>query len=87
MARAVGPPFIAFIYEEKPTANINLTWVKGNHTYKFGGELTIEGYPEYSRWRSNGQFNFSNAETSRSLAEFPAAQTWPTRPASVTPAS
>jgi Carboxypeptidase regulatory-like domain/TonB dependent receptor len=63
-APGIGPPFIAFIYEEKPTANTNLTWVKGNHTYKFGGELTIEGYPEYSRWRSNGQFNFSNAETS-----------------------
>lgn len=63
-APTIGPPFIAFIYEEKPTANTNLTWVKGNHTYKFGGELTLEGYPEYSRWRSNGQFNFSNAETS-----------------------
>ena len=61
---SVGPPFIATIYEEKPTANTNLTWVKGNHTFKFGGELTIEGYPEYSKWRSNGQFNFSNAETS-----------------------
>jgi hypothetical protein len=60
----VGPPFIATIYEEKPTANTNLTWVKGNHTFKFGGELILEGYPEYSRWRSNGQFNFSNAETS-----------------------
>lgn len=63
-APGIGPPFIAFIYEEKPTANTNLTWVKGNHTLKFGGELIIEGYPEYSRWRSNGQFNFSNAETS-----------------------
>jgi len=59
----VGPAFIATIYEEKPTANANLTWVKGNHTFKYGGELTLEGYPEYSRWRSNGQFNFSNAET------------------------
>ena len=60
----IGPPFIATIYEQKPTANANLTWVKGNHTFKYGGELTLEGYPEYSRWRSNGQFNFSNAETS-----------------------
>ena len=37
----VGPPFIATIYEQKPTGNINLTWVKGNHTYKFGGELSL----------------------------------------------
>ena len=75
----VGPPFIAFIYEEKPTANTNLTWVKGNHTYKFGGELTLEGYPEYSRWRSNGQFNFSNAETSDPWQNFlPLSTTNPT---------
>jgi hypothetical protein len=59
----VGPPFIATIFEQKPTGNASATWVKGNHTFKFGGELTLEGYPEISQWRSNGQFNFSNAET------------------------
>jgi hypothetical protein len=37
--------------------------VKANHTFKFGGEYTGEGYPEHSGWRANGQFNFSNAET------------------------
>jgi hypothetical protein len=60
----VGPAFIAFLWEEKPTANINLTWVKGNHSYKFGGELIIDGYPEHSAWRANGSFAISNAETS-----------------------
>jgi hypothetical protein len=28
--------------EEKPTYNANLTWVKGKHTYKFGGSLVEE---------------------------------------------
>jgi hypothetical protein len=60
----VGPAFISSLWEEKPTANINLTWVKGNHTYKFGGDLTIDGYPERNRWRANGSFGMSNAETS-----------------------
>lgn len=60
----VGPAFIAFLWEEKPTANINLTWVKGNHSFKYGGELIIDGYPEHSAWRANGSFAISNAETS-----------------------
>jgi len=60
----VGPAFIAFLWEEKPTANINLTWVKGNHSFKFGGELIVDGYPEHSAWRANGSFAISNAETS-----------------------
>jgi len=59
----VGPAFIAFLWEEKPTANANLTWVKGNHAFKFGGELIIDGYPEHSGWRANGAFGISNAET------------------------
>jgi Carboxypeptidase regulatory-like domain/TonB dependent receptor len=59
----IGPAFIAFLWEEKPTANTNLTWVKGNHTFKFGGELIIDGYPERSGWRANGAFGINNAET------------------------
>jgi hypothetical protein len=60
----VGGTFETWLYEQKPTANTSLTWVKGNHTYKFGGELIIEGYPSESNWRANGNFTFSNAETS-----------------------
>jgi hypothetical protein len=29
-------------YEEKPSFNANLTWVKGNHTFKGGAELYLE---------------------------------------------
>ncbi|MBV8731681.1 MAG: TonB-dependent receptor, partial [Acidobacteriia bacterium] len=59
----LGPAFISFLWEEKPTANTNLTWVRGNHIFKFGGELIIDGYPEHSGWRANGAFGISNAET------------------------
>jgi Carboxypeptidase regulatory-like domain len=31
-------------YEYKPTFNANTTWVKGNHTYKAGAELLLEGF-------------------------------------------
>ena len=60
----LGPAFISFLWEEKPTANVNLTWVKGNHSFKYGGEMIIDGYPEHSGWRANGAFGLSNAETS-----------------------
>ena len=60
----VGGPFKTRLYEEKSTGNTNLTWVDGNHIFKFGGETTIEGYPNLSNWRANGFFVFSNAETS-----------------------
>jgi hypothetical protein len=30
-------------YEEKPTFNANLTWVRSNHTIKIGGEQYIQG--------------------------------------------
>ena len=59
----IGPAFIAFLWEEKSTANFNLTWVKGNHSVKYGGELSIDGFPEHSGWRANGAFGISNAET------------------------
>lgn len=40
------------IYEERPTFNGNLTWVKGNHTFKVGAELELEsiigGNSDYS---------------------------------------
>ncbi|HEY6339948.1 MAG TPA: TonB-dependent receptor [Bryobacteraceae bacterium] len=60
----IGSTFSATAYEEKPTANTNLTWVHGNHTLKFGGDYVQEGFPTPSLWRANGNFVFSNAETS-----------------------
>jgi hypothetical protein len=59
MGPAVGVGFDAIAWEQKPTANLNLTWVKGNHTYKFGGDTTIQGYPTHNRWRANGNFTFA----------------------------
>lgn len=55
----IGVGFDATAWEQKPTANLNLTWVKGNHTFKFGGDMTIQGYPTHNRWRANGNFVFA----------------------------
>jgi len=51
------------LYEEKPTANASLTWVKGNHTFKAGAEMRLAGNPMYLNWPSNGYFAFSTIES------------------------
>ena len=61
---ALGPGgFFQDLWDQKPTANANLTWVKGNHNFKFGGELMIEGFPDISDYRANGIFNISKTST------------------------
>ena len=49
--------------EYKPTANANLTWVRGNHTFKVGGEMVIEGFPTQSSSRANALYGVSYQET------------------------
>jgi Carboxypeptidase regulatory-like domain len=49
--------------DTKPTGTISFTWVKGNHTFKFGGEAIFEGLPAAISWRSKGIFGFGQAET------------------------
>jgi hypothetical protein len=59
----IGPGVIYYLTNDKPTANASLTWVKANHTYKFGGELVINGFPTQAGTYSNVWNTFSNAET------------------------
>ncbi len=47
----------------KPTGNASVTWVKGNHTFKAGMEMVLEGFPQQSSIRAFGQYGFSNIET------------------------
>ena len=64
-APSIGAPFsVPILKDIKPTANTSLTWVRGNHTYKAGAEMVIEGFPQYSQWRANGSYTFSGIETS-----------------------
>ncbi len=52
-----------------PTYGTNLTWVKGNHTYKFGGELRTFGYPFHNLSSTNGSFAFSTNQTAQPYAQ------------------
>ena len=49
--------------EQKTTFVASLTWIKGNHSFKFGGETRIEGYPNANIINTNGSYAFGPAET------------------------
>ncbi len=55
----MGPGSIEKLVNLKPTANTSLTWVRGNHTYKAGGELIVEGYPATNQTYANAWMIFS----------------------------
>ena len=48
---------------QSPSFNTSATWVKGNHTYKFGGEFRAEGYPPIQDGNTLGVYNFAASET------------------------
>jgi hypothetical protein len=59
----LGPPVQSQQTNYKPTANASLTWVKSNHTYKFGAELRVEGFLTNVLNPAYGTYNFSGAQT------------------------
>src|SRR5438093_2967027 len=52
-----------YLKDIKPTANTNLTMVKGNHSYKMGGELIIEGFPTVTYSRTTGVYTFGTQQS------------------------
>jgi len=52
-----------YFKDVKPTSNASLTWVRGNHTIKFGGEGLFEGFPTHTYSRAHGVFTFNPDQT------------------------
>ena len=52
-----------YFKDVKTTSNASLTWVRGNHTIKFGGEGLFEGFPTHTYSRAHGVFTFSGQQT------------------------
>ncbi len=48
---------------QSPSFNTNMNWVKGNHTYKFGGEFLTQGYPPIVDGNTLGTYSFAPNET------------------------
>jgi len=60
---ALGQGSHNYTINETPSAIANLTWVKSNHTYKFGGSLYLNGNIVYNNSTLNGTYVFSNLQT------------------------
>jgi hypothetical protein len=65
LSSAVGPGGFdeSDLKDIRPTGNASMTWVRGNHTYKAGFEMALEGFPQQSSIRAFGEYTFSNIET------------------------
>ena len=50
--------------EYKPTANLTYTWVTGNHSYKFGADLIVDGIGTLNYTRANGVITFGQQQSS-----------------------
>ena len=50
-------------FEDKPTADLSLTWVHGNHTSKIGGDWRIDVWTNRQYNQAIGNYSFSNAQT------------------------
>ncbi len=65
---AFGPVLGGYTHAQitniKPTGNTSMTWVKGNHTYKFGGEFIADGYINRNQTYAAPWIDFSASETS-----------------------
>src|SRR5262249_16307740 len=48
-----------------PTYQASVTWVKDNHSYKFGSEVREFGYPLLALANTNGLFAFSANQTAQ----------------------
>ena len=63
LSSGVGPGNQINVIIRKPTFNSILTWVRGNHTLKFGVEAMANGYQMFNKTYAMGWFEFSPNET------------------------
>ncbi|HWF10183.1 MAG TPA: carboxypeptidase-like regulatory domain-containing protein [Bryobacteraceae bacterium] len=72
----IGGSFDQHFFERRPAFNISATYVRGAHTFKLGGEIRQQKYPNYNWSGSAGNYQFggstalapSNYTTQPSLA-------------------
>lgn len=63
MAAGMGPGNQIHLIYRKPTGNASLTWVRNNHTLKFGGEFMVNGYQMFQETYTDGWLTYSPNET------------------------
>lgn len=59
----IGPTNRTLYLQDKPTAVASAVWIKGNHSYKFGGEWKFDNFTNRSTGNVAGTYAFSVAQT------------------------
>lgn len=67
MAVAFGTGNRLLLFDQKATGVANLSWIKGNHTFKFGGDWKKETTTPLNENNLTPTFNFSAAQTAQPL--------------------
>jgi hypothetical protein len=67
MAVAFGTGNRLLLFDQKATGVANLSWIHGNHTYKFGGDWKLETTTPLNYNNETPTFNFSAAQTAQPL--------------------
>lgn len=62
-----GPVNRGVLYDTKPTAVAQLTWVRGDHTYKMGGEWKIDAFTNVSALGLSPSYGFNASQTAQPL--------------------
>ncbi|HKX29893.1 MAG TPA: TonB-dependent receptor [Blastocatellia bacterium] len=70
----MGPQQANKFWNDKLTGVANATWVRNNHTYKFGGEFKQEVWSDVNLTAAQGRLSFAEAQTAipdQQFATFP----------------
>ena len=69
MSQAPGPSNANKYYDGLFTSNASATYIRGNHTYKLGGEFRLNSWADKNTRGSQGILNFSTNQTSMPYAQ------------------
>lgn len=69
MSLGIGPTNGNRYYAVKPTAVASLSWVRGSHTMKFGGDWRIDAFINENRVNTWGAYNFGTGQTTDLAAQ------------------
>jgi hypothetical protein len=65
MASTVGPTNAGTYHNDKPTTVGSVTWIRGNHSYRAGGEWQKDIWTSVSSGGTYGNYGFSAAQTAQ----------------------
>jgi hypothetical protein len=73
--KAIGSEAATNQITQSPSFNAYMSWVKNNHSYKYGAEFRTEGYPPRVDGNTDGVYTFSAAETGQPFQSTPVSGT------------